>query len=412
MTLPSQGAFDPYVVRRDFPILARTSKGKPLVYLDNAATSQKPEVVLSALDRYYRTYNSNVHRALHTLSQEATSAYEAARTTLSELIGAPDPATCIFTKNATEALNLVANAWGRANLSAGDEILITEMEHHSNIVPWQMVAEATGAKVRYLPVTGEGRLDIDALDGLLTERTRVVGVVHVSNVLGTINPVAEIARRAHAAGAVVVLDGAQSVPHMPVNVTELDVDFFAFSSHKMYGPTGAGMLWGRRELLEEMPPFLGGGDMIEFVAKEGTTYNRLPYKFEAGTPNIAEVIAMGAAAQYLQELGLQNIYQYERELVQYALERLDTLEGIELYGPRDERAALVSFSIDGIHPHDLSMLLDEDFVAVRAGHHCTQILHAVLKRPATTRASFALYNTREEIDILVESLEKALAFFG
>lgn len=411
-TPASRSILDPYALRKDFPILSRTSNGKPLVYLDNAATSQKPDVVLSALDSYYRTYNSNVHRALHILSQEATGAYEAARTILGRFIGAPDPATCIFTKNATEGLNLVANSWGRANLAAGDEILITEMEHHSNIVPWQMVAEATGAKVRYVPITDEGRLDMEALDKLLTPRTRVVGVIHVSNVLGTINPVAEIARKAHEAGAIVVLDGAQSVPHLPVNVVELDVDFLAFSSHKMYGPTGVGVLWGRRELLEEMQPFLGGGEMIEFVAKEGTTYNKIPYKFEAGTPSIAEVIGMGAAAQYLQGVGLSSIHEYESSLIRYALERLESLEGIQIFGPRDERAALVSFSLDGIHPHDVSTMLDQDFVAVRAGHHCTQILHAVLKRPATTRASFAFYNTREEVDVLVESLRKAVEFFS
>lgn len=402
---------DPYEIRKDFPILSRTFDGRPLVYLDSAATSQKPESVLNTLDEYYRTYNANVHRAIHQLGEEATAAYEEARKILSHFIGAPDPATCIFVKNTTEGLNLVANAWGRANLSPGDEILITEMEHHSNIVPWQLVAEATGASVRYAPITPEGQLDMDAFDDMLTDCTRVVSVAHASNVLATINPVREIARKAHEAGAVVVADCAQSVPHMPVDVIDLGVDFLAFSSHKMCGPTGAGMLYGRRELLEAMPPFLGGGDMIEYVAKEGTTFARLPYKFEAGTPDTGEAIAMGAAAEYLQGLGMQDIHDYESDLVMYALEQMRTLEGIRIFGPQNERAALVSFSFESVHPHDLSEFLNQDHVAVRAGHHCTHILHKVLNVPATTRASFAFYNTREEVDILVNSCRKALEFF-
>jgi len=403
---------DPYAIRRDFPILERTLDGKRLVYLDNAATSQKPEAVLETIDYYYRTYNSNVHRALHILSQESTRAYEGARAILSGFIGSAEPASCIFTKNATEGLNLVANSWGRANLAPGDEILITEMEHHSNIVPWQIVAGATGAKVRYVPITEEGRLDMAAFEDMLNPGTRVVSVIHVSNVLGTINPVAEIAQKAHLVGAIVVLDAAQSVPHMPVDVGELGVDFMAFSSHKMCGPTGAGLLWGRGELLEGMQPFLGGGEMIEFVSKEGTTFNKVPYRFEAGTPNIAEVIGMGAAAEYLQGIGLSRIHEYESALVRYAIEQLEDLDGVQIHGPRDERASLVSFSLAGIHPHDVSTMLDQDFVAVRAGHHCTQILHAALGVPSTTRASFAFYNTREEVDALVESLRKTIEFFS
>ena len=406
-----KNAFDPYALRKDFPILSRTLNGKPLVYLDNAATSQKPEAVLKRLDDYYRTHNANVHRALHILSQEATRAYEEARITLSRFIGAPDPLTCIFTGNATEGLNLVAHSWGRKNLSAGDEILITEMEHHSNIVPWQIIAAETGAKVRYVPITHEGTLDMETFEELLTPSTRVVSVIHVSNVLGTINPIADLARKAHEAGAIVILDAAQSVPHMPVNVIELGVDFMAISSHKMCGPTGAGLLWGRRDLLEEMEPFLTGGEMIEFVSKERTTFNQIPYKFEAGTPNIADAIGMAAAAEYLLGIGMAEIHAYESGLVNYAMEQLDKPEGIRIYGPRDGRSAVVSFSIEGIHPHDISTMLDEDFVAVRAGNQCTQILHAVLDVPSTTRASFAFYNTREEVDLLLESLQKTVKFF-
>ena len=409
----TSGALDPYVLRRDFPILERTFEdGKPLVYLDNAATSQRPTAVLEALDRFYRHSNSNVHRGIHVLSEEATRAFEAARTTMSRFIGAFEPATCIFTRNTTEALNLVAHAWGRANLNEGDQILLTEMEHHSNVVPWQIVAEAVGAEVDFVPITPEGRLDMDAFGKLLTDRTRVVAFTHVSNVLGTINPATEIIEAAHAAGAIAVLDGAQAVPHMPVSVTELDADFYAFSGHKMCGPTGAGLLYGRRELLDAMPPFLGGGEMIEQVTKQGTTFARIPNRFEAGTPAIAEAIAMAAAAEYLQGLGLHNIREYEHEIVTYALEQLDTLEGIRIFGPRDERAGLVAFNFEHLHPHDLSTFLDQDYVAIRAGHHCTQILHDVLGQTATARASFYFYNTKEEVDTLVEGCRKALKFFG
>lgn len=407
----AERAFDPHVIRKDFPILSRTFDGRPLVYLDSAATSQKPEIVIKTLENYYRMSNANVHRAIHRLGEEATAAYENAREILSSFIGAPDSASCIFVRNTTEGLNLVANSWGRANLSEGDEILLTEMEHHSNIVPWQLVADATGAKVLYAPIDGDGLLDLEAFEGLLGGRTKIAAFAHASNVLGTVNPVIELTQMAHEAGAVVVLDAAQSVPHMPVDVVELGIDFMAFSSHKMYGPTGAGMLYGKRELLEEMPPFLGGGDMIEYVAKEGTTFARIPYKFEAGTPDTGEVIAMGAAAAYLQGIGMENIQAYESELVSYALEQLSALDVVRIFGPMEERASLVSFSFDGVHPHDLSEFLNQDNVAVRAGHHCTHILHAVLNVPATTRASFAFYNTREEIDVLVAGCRKALDFF-
>ncbi len=405
-------AFNPQDIRGDFPILSRRIYDKQVVYLDSAATSQKPERVLEAHAAFYRTSNANVHRAIHQLGEEATAAYEGAREILCRFIGAGDPACCIFVRNTTEGLNLVASSWGRSHLQPGDEIVLTEMEHHSNIVPWQLIAQELGAEIRYVPITSDGILDMEAFAGLLSDRTRIVGVAHASNVLGTINPVAEIARMAHDAGAIIVVDGAQSVPHMPVDVTALDADFMAFSSHKMCGPTGAGMLYGRKELLEGMPPFMGGGDMIERVSKEGTTFAKLPYKFEAGTPDIAEVVAMGVAAEYLSDIGLDVIHAYETELVGYALEQIGALDGVRIFGPREGRASLVSFSFDTIHPHDLSEFLNQDAIAVRAGHHCTHILHDVLGVPATTRASFAFYNTREEIDLLIRSCRKALDFFG
>jgi len=368
--------------------------------------------VLEAHAAFYRTSNANVHRAIHQLGEEATAAYEGARQILARFIGAPDPTCCLFTRNTTEGLNLVASSWGRSHLEPGDEIVLTEMEHHSNIVPWQLVARERGAVIHYVPITEEGILDLDAMADLLGDRTRIVGVAHASNVLGTINPVSEISRMAHEVGAVVVVDGAQSVPHMPVDVTALEVDFLAFSSHKMCGPTGAGMLWGRKELLEEMPPFMGGGDMIDRVSKEGTTFAKLPYKFEAGTPDIAEVVAMGVAAEYLLDIGLDSIHAYETELVEYALGAIGSLAGVRIHGPGSDRASLVSFSLEQVHPHDLSEFLNQDSIAVRAGHHCTHILHDVLGVPATTRASFAFYNTREEIDLLIASCVKALEFFG
>jgi cysteine desulfurase/selenocysteine lyase len=405
-------SFDVTARRRDFPILERVrADGKRLVYLDNAATSQRPESVLAAMDAFYRTSNANVHRGLHTLSEEATTAFEDARAGLARFINAPEPATCIFTRNTTEGLNLVACAWGRHSLRPGDEIVLTEMEHHSNIVPWQLAAESTGAVIRWVPVTPEGLLDLDALDHLLSERTKVVSVIHVSNVLGTVNPVKEIARRAHAAGAVVVADGAQAVPHLPVDVQDLDVDFYAFSGHKMCGPTGAGMLFGRRRIIEEMHPFQGGGEMIVRVTKEKTTFNRIPWRFEAGTPNIAEAIGMGAAAGYLQEVGLERIGAHERALAARAIAGLEQIEGLRVLGPRGQRAGLVTFHIPYLHPHDLATFLDQEFIAIRAGHHCAQVLHDVLRLPATARASFYLYNTPEEVDRLIAAVEQAADFF-
>jgi cysteine desulfurase/selenocysteine lyase len=412
-TSAANAPFDPETIRPDFPILSRAfPDGKPLVYLDNAATSQRPTAVLEAMDRFYRTSNANVHRGLHILSEEATRQYEQARITLSRHIGAPTSDSCIFTRNTTEAINLVANAWGRANLRSGDRIVLTEMEHHSNIVPWQLVAEATGAEVHFAPITPDGRLDLEAFRKLLDGPVRMVAFIHVSNTLGTINPAAEIVAMAHEAGALTLVDGAQAVPHMPVDLAALDADFYAFSGHKMCGPTGAGMLYGRRDLLDAMPPFLGGGEMIERVTKQGSTFADLPNRFEAGTPNIAEAIGMAAAADYLTGIGLDRIRAWEQELVAYAIEQMETLPDIRIFGPRDERAGLVAFNFEGLHPHDLSTFLDQDRVAIRAGHHCTQILHDVLGQSATARASFYCYNTKEEADILVDAIRRTLEFFG
>lgn len=400
-------------VRADFPILARTVRDRPLIYLDNAATSQKPRVVIEALTRYYEHFNANIHRGVHTLSQEATEAYEGVRSKVAALIGASDPACIIYTRNTTESINLVAATWGRANIGPGDEILLTEMEHHSNLVPWQLLAQEKGARLRHIPIDETGRLRLETLDELLTERTKIVSVVHMSNVLGTINPVAEIARRAHAVGAVVLVDGAQSVPHLPVNVQELGCDFLAFSSHKMLGPTGVGVLWGRRELLEAMPPYMGGGDMIRQVWLDHATWNDLPWKFEAGTPNIADVIAFGTAIDYLRELGMDWVRAHELALTRYALEVLGTIADVTIYGPTEPeaRGGVVSFNLAGVHPHDVGQVLDEHGIAIRAGHHCCQPLMRRLGVPATARASFSVYNVPEEVDALAIALAHAKELF-
>jgi cysteine desulfurase / selenocysteine lyase len=408
-------AFSVERIRKDFPILQRRVRGKPLVYLDNAATTQKPLAVIEALTRYYSQTNANVHRGVHTLSEEATSQMEEARAKVASFIGADDPATVIYTRNATEAINLVAHAWGRKNLKAGDEVLITEMEHHSNIVPWQLLAQATGAKLRYLPVRPDGLLDLDALPRLLTGRTKLFAATHMSNVLGTINPVKELAAKARAAGALFLTDAAQSVPHSPVSVKDVGCDFLAFSAHKMMGPTGIGVLWGRRELLEAMDPFLGGGDMIRDVTPERSTWNELPYKFEAGTPNIADAIAFGAAVDYLRGLGLDAVRAHEMELTAYALERLKAaFPDITLYGPEDvkRRGGVVSFNLPGVHPHDVGTILDRDGVAVRAGHHCCQVLMKKFDLPGTARASFYVYNDKSDVDALVASLKNVRKIFG
>jgi cysteine desulfurase/selenocysteine lyase len=399
--------------RADFPILERTVRGRPLVYLDNAATTQKPEAVIEAEAAFYRTTNANVHRAIHTLGEEATRAYEEARAKVAAFLGARDPREVVFVRNATEALNLVAWAWARRRLGPGDEILLTPLEHHSNLVPWQLVARETGARLRFLPLTPEGTLDLEAADrqGLFGERTRVVAFAHASNVLGTLAPAEAIARRAHAVGALVVLDAAQSVPHLPVDVQALGCDFLAFSGHKVYGPLGIGVLWGRRELLEEMEPLFGGGEMILRVELESATWNEVPYKFEAGTPNVAGAVGLGAAIDYVRAVGMEAIARHEADLTAYAWERLREMPGVTVYGPPPPRGALVTFNMDGVHPHDLAQLLDQEGIAVRAGHHCAQPLMRQLGVVATARASFALYNTREEIDALCEALGRARGFF-
>jgi len=406
--------FDVLAIRREFPILQQEVNGKPLAFLDSGASSQKPRQVIDCLEDYYKRYNANVHRGVYKLSEEATFAYERARGKVARFIGAASQREVIFTRNTTEALNLVAYSWGGANLQPGDRILLTIMEHHSNIVPWQQLAQRTGAKLDYLGIDGEGRLRLDELDQKLSERTKLVALTHQSNVLGTINPVRAIADRAHAVGAVVVVDGAQSVPHMPVDVQALGCDFLAFSGHKMCAPTGIGVLWGRRALLEAMPPFLGGGSMIKVVELEQSTYADLPARFEAGTPAIGEAIALGAACDYLSEIGMEAIHGHEVELLAYALERLSAVEGLTLFGPRsvEQRGAAVSFTLDGVHPHDVAAILDGENVAVRAGHHCTQPLHRQLDVPATTRASFYIYNTHEDVDRLAAGLEKARRMFA
>jgi cysteine desulfurase/selenocysteine lyase len=405
---------DVVAIRRDFPILERRVHDKPLVYLDNAATSQKPRQVIQALVDYYAQTNANIHRGLHTLAEAATEAYEAARAKAARFIGASGPDEILFTRNTTEALNLVAYTWAADNVGPGDEIVISTMEHHSNIVPWQWIAGRQGAVLKYAEVGEDGTLDLAEIERLVTPRTKLVSMMQVSNVLGTINPVREIARIAHDRGALMVVDGAQSVPHLPVDVRELDCDFLAFSSHKMLGPTGVGVLWGRRSILAGMRPFLRGGEMIEVVERQHTTYNELPWKYEAGTPNIADVIAFGAAVDYLTELGMERVRAHEIELTAYALERIGGIPGVTIYGPKDarQRGGVIAFTVDGIHPHDLGQIVDYDGVAIRAGQHCCQVLCQSIGVPATARASFYVYNTPAEVDVLVAAVEAARAIFS
>jgi cysteine desulfurase/selenocysteine lyase len=400
-------------IRNDFPILQRKVHGKPLVYLDNAATSQKPRQVIEALVYYYEHYNANIHRALHTLGEEATAAYEEAREKVARFINAPSSECIIFTRNTTEAINLVAYSWGKANIGEGDEILLTEMEHHSDLIPWQRLAAEKGATVRYIGLTGQQTLALDGLENLFEANTRMVAMPHVSNSLGTINPVEKIAREARQRGVMFLVDGAQGAPHLPVDVQAIDCDFYAFSAHKMLGPTGVGVLYGRRELLEEMDPFLGGGEMIRKVTLEGATWNDIPWKFEAGTPNIAGVIAFGAAIDYLTDLGMENVRKHEIEITSYALDRLRQINDVVLYGPAEpaDRGGVVSFNLGEIHPHDVGQVLDQYGVAVRAGHHCTQPLMRSLGISGTARASFYVYNTLEEVDVLVEALKATREFF-
>ncbi|MBN1286077.1 MAG: cysteine desulfurase [Anaerolineae bacterium] len=406
---------DVEAIRADFPILDQAIKpGVPLVYLDNAASSQKPLAVIEAMNDYYRRYHANVHRGIHALSEKATAAYEEARAKVAAFINAGSRREIVFVRNATEAVNLVMYSWGRVNIGAGDVIVLTQMEHHANIVPWQLLAQEKGAELRFIPVTEDGFLDLSDLDWLLSGPVKLVGVVHMSNVVGTINPVAEIAARAHAAGARVLVDAAQSVPHMQVDVQALDADFLVFSGHKMCGPTGSGALYGRRALLETMPPFMGGGEMIKRVTLEGAEWNDVPGKFEAGTPAIAEAIGLGAAVDYLAGIGMDKIHAHERAITAYALERLDEVPGVRVYGPADvsKRGGVTAFTMEDMHPHDIAQLVNEMGVAVRAGHHCAMPLHQRYNLPATTRASFYLYNTFEEVDRLVEALYAAKSVFA
>jgi len=412
-TTPGHRAgIDADAVRRDFPILEQEVHGHPLVYLDNAATAQKPRQVIDAISHYYETDNANVHRGVHDLSIRATDAYEGAREKVRAFIGAADAAEIVFVRGATEAINLVATSWGLTTLQKGDEVLITAMEHHSNIVPWQMLCEKSGANLRVVPITRDGDVDQDAYGRLLSARTRMVAFTHVSNALGTVNPARQMIDRAHAEGAVVLIDGAQAVPHLPVDVQSLDADFYAFSSHKAYGPTGAGVLYGKRALLEEMPPYQGGGDMITSVRFEKTVYNKVPHKFEAGTPNIAGVIGMGAAIDYLAALGMDAVAAYEGDVVAYALEALGAIDGVIFVGTPKQRASVVSFNIEGVHPHDAGTIIDREGVAIRAGHHCSQPVMDFYGVPATNRASFGVYNTRADADRLVAAVRKVQEVFG
>ncbi len=397
--------------RADFPILDQMVNGKPLVYLDNAATSQKPVAVLDTLETYYRTYNANVHRGIHTLSEQATNAYEEARAKIARFINAAAPAEVIYTRNTSESINLVAHGWANRFLKAGDVVLLSEMEHHSNLVPWQMLQKRIGIELRFVSVTDAGLLDLSDLDGLLAG-VKLVSLMHVSNVLGTINPIAHISEAAHAVGAIMLVDGAQSVPNMPVDVQTLGADFFAFSGHKMCAPTGIGVLWGRADLLEAMDPFMGGGDMISEVFLDHSTYADPPHKFEAGTPSIAQAIGLGAAVDYLSAIGMARIESYERELTALALDRLASIDGLRIHGPQTERGGAISFTVAGIHPHDLSTILDQEGVAIRAGSHCAQPLMRRLGVPMTARASLYFYNVPDEIDVLIGALHKAQEVFG
>jgi cysteine desulfurase/selenocysteine lyase len=398
--------------RQDFPCLQQEAHGKPLVYLDSAATSQKPQAVIDAVSRFYETSYSNVHRGAHLLSERATDAYEGARSRAAQFINAADAREIVFVRGATEAINLVAASYGRANFGEGDEILLTEMEHHSNIVPWQLVAEQTGAVIKVVPITDDGELMMERFDELLGPRTKMVGVGHVSNALGTINPIKEIVAKAHAQDTPVLVDGCQAAPRVPVDVQDLGCDFYAFSGHKLYGPSGIGVLYGKRDLLEAMPPYQGGGEMIRRVTFDYTTYANVPAKFEAGTPNIAGPVGLHAAMDYVSEIGLEAIFAHERELLAYATEAIQQVDGIRLIGTAAEKAGILSFVLDGVHPHDIGTILDNQGIAVRTGHHCAQPVMDRFQVPATTRASFGLYNTREDVDAFIAGLHEVKDILG
>ena len=401
-------------IRKDFPILAReVHPGKKVIYLDSTASAQKPDAVIQAMDSYYRLSNANIHRGVHTLAEEATALYESARARIAAFVGAKSPEEIVYTRNATESINLVAQSWGRKNLQAGDLVILTEMEHHSNLVPWQMLAAERGVRLEFVPVTENFLFDMDAYRALLEQGPKLVSFTHMSNVLGTVTPAKEIVRLAHAAGAMTMIDGAQSVPHLGVNVQDLDVDLMAFSAHKMCGPTGIGALYGKRAVLEAMPPFMGGGDMIKKVTLRTFTLNDVPYKFEAGTPAIAEAVGFGAAVDYLNTVGMPWIRAHEQYITGYALDRMSELPGVVVYGPSaQEKGGVIAFTMQGVHPHDVAQILDSDGVAVRAGHHCAMPLHQKFNLPATTRASFYLYTTTEEVDQLIASLQKVYKLFG
>jgi len=404
--------FDVERLRRDFPVLHQKVHGKPLVYLDNAATTQKPLAVIEAIENYYRRDNSNIHRGVHALSERATEAYEKVRVAAQKFLNAADTKEIIFLRGTTEGINLVAQTYGRKNVGSGDEVLITALEHHSNIVPWQLLCEEKGAKLRVAPINDRGELLLEEFEKLLGAKTKLVAVGHLSNALGTINPVREIVRMAHARNIPVLVDGAQAAPRLKVDVQELDCDFYAVSGHKMYGPTGIGVLYGKAALLEAMPPYQGGGDMIASVTFEKTVYNRLPYKFEAGTPNIADTIGLGAAIEYLNQLGLDEIERHEADLLSYATSRVETIPGVRIIGTAREKAGVLSFVMDEIHPHDIGTILDSEGIAVRTGHHCAQPVMQRFNIPATARASFGLYNTRQEVDALVAGIQKVREVMG
>ncbi len=406
--------FDVNAIRKDFPILDRKIDGKPLIYLDNAATSQKPQQVIDALTNYYSTYNANIHRGIHTLSEEATEAYEGAREKIRAFINARDTREIIFVRNATEAINLVMYTWGKKNIQAGDEIVLSAMEHHSNLVPWQMLAKEKGAKLVFVELTADGKLDMESARQAISAKTKLVAITLMSNVLGCIVDVKALAEIAHKHGAVLLVDGAQGVPHLPVDVQALDCDFLAFSFHKMLGPTGIGILYGKAKLLEEMPPFMGGGDMISSVSRERSLYNQLPWKFEAGTPNIADVIGAGAAIDYLTKLGMANVRRHEMEITSYALDKLRKFPNVTIYGPKEvaERGGVIAFNVRGVHPHDLGHILSEQGIAVRAGHHCCQPLMRQYDLMGTARASFYIYNTEAEVDTFVQALTQAEKVLG